>query len=265
MRVIKIFAAAVFILLLSGCQEFQGPAWSGDGAWVAYTVYSHAYGSLNASVYLANPDADDPAPKLLAEDAAFPQFTADGSELYFLAGRDKQGFYTKIMRVKPGKGEPEVALPGVRLTSMQLATRNGSPLLLLLAGRDSSPGSLVGAELWSPADNKRIELRALGDMSGPAISSNGRSIVYGMKPAEGHPILMAAEFAGGNESKAVFPTATLTEPDAASFVVIPFPSGDHFLFYGPGLKNVWVMSGKPGANKFVKYPLQFRGDLRCQL
>ncbi len=251
----RVFAAALVLVLLAGCQEIQGPVWSLDGQWVAYTVYARqAGGGFHPSVYVTNPDADDPTPRLLAYGAAFPQWTSDGTLLFYLAERDPQGYFTKIMRFHPGDEKPEVALAGVRLTSMQLAAGNNGPLMLLSMGRDSKPGSLVSAELWSALDNKRTNLRTLGEMYGPAISANGKMLVYGTKPVEGHAILMAAELNGG-EAKAVFPTATNTEPNASSFVVTPFPSSERFLFYGPGMANVWTMTGKPGAAKFARYPI----------
>ncbi|MEI6231685.1 MAG: tetratricopeptide repeat protein [Planctomycetota bacterium] len=252
----------VALLLLSACQEIQGPTWSSDGKWIAHTVYSHppknrdgSTGGLHTAIYLTAPDSEDSAPKFLADNAAFPHFATNSSQLFFLGARDTKGYYTKIMRLTLGNAVPEVALGGVRLTAMQLATGNNGPLLLLMQGQDPSPGASGTLELWSANDGKRTALTTLGDVTGPAISPNGKIIIYGSKPAEGHPILMAAEIGATTEAKAIFPTATQTEPGASSFIVHAFPAGDRFLFYGPGLKNVWTLSGKPGANKFVKFPI----------
>src|SRR5207244_776567 len=106
----------------------------------------------------------------------------------------------------------------------------------LLQGRDALPGSLVRAELWTPHDNKRTDLSTLGEMFGPAISFNGKMLVYGTKPADGHAILMATDI--GSQPVAVFPTEKFPEPDAAGFVVHAFPNSERFLFYGPGMNSV---------------------------
>ncbi len=254
MKAIHCFVAACLLIVLSGCQEIQGPVWSGDGQYIAHTVYARrGDGGFGTSVYLSSPDAEDPAPKLLADAAAFPQWISIGAQLYFLGARDAQGFYTKILFWKPGQEKPKVVLDGVRLTAMQLATGRGGPILLLSQGRDAQPGSPVRTELFSASDNKRTDLSPLGEMYGPALSFNGKMLVYGTKPAEGHAILMATDVDG--EPKAVFPTEATPEPGVAGFVVHAFPNTERFLFYGPGMNSVWVMSGRPGENKFVRHPI----------
>ena len=255
MNLIKSFAVAIVFLMLYGCQEFRGPAWSPDGQTIAYTLYTRKpAGGFETDLYIINPDAEDP-PRKLGEGAACPQWSADEPMLYFLGERDPTGFYTKIMRYKPGDEKPEVALTGVHLTGMQLAPASTGPIFLLWQGRDAQPGSPARAELWNAGENKRFELRNLGELYGPAISYNGKVLVYGTKPADGHAVLMGVELSGTNEPKAIFPTADSQEPDAASFVVHAFPGSEKFLFYGPGLTGVWAMQGRPGSAKFMKFPL----------
>jgi len=255
LNVFRLFLSAIALLLLAGCQEFRGPVWSPDGQAIAYTVYTrNAKGGVDTDVYLALPEGDDP-PKLIASGATMPQWSNEGSFFYFLGERDAQGFYTKIMKYKLGAEQPEVALGGVHLTSMQLAAASAGPLILLSQGRDAQPGSAVHAELWNAGENKRTDLRALGEMYGPALSYNGKVLVYGTKPADGHAVLMGYELAGGAEAKAIFPTPESQETDADGFVVHAFPNSERFLFYGPGLTGVWAMQGRPNAARFMKFAI----------
>lgn len=253
---------AVFcLLLLSGCQEFQGPVWSPDGQTVAFTLYARAAEnpanagvgpSFSTSVYTVGADDDPLSAKLLADGAAFPNFTPD-EMLYCLGERSAEGFYTKLLRWKLAHldEKPEVAVQNLRATALQMSMDRG-PVFMIFSGRNAQPGAPGKVELWHADSNKRTDLGALGTINGPALSYNSRLLCYGTRPADGHAVLMLSVLDSKDPPQAIFPTNEAPEPNVSSFVVHAFPESERFLFYGPGASFIWMTQGKPAAMKFSK-------------
>jgi hypothetical protein len=167
---------AVLLLVLAGCQEIQGPVWSPDGSYLAYTVYTRPTepgGRLDTSVYLLDPEDETAKPILLGRDAAYPRWAPEGTTVYFLAHRDKDGFYTALVayhaNLRAGAGALETVLqdPGLRLTGFQLSVDGVTGLLN--TAKEVRPGAPQTVEFWNARERKRTSLAQLGEVYSPAL------------------------------------------------------------------------------------------------
>ena len=244
---------ALLALLLTGCQELQGPTWSNDGRRIAYTLYTQGSAAyLDTSVYAIEADDDTAEAQLVAKNAAFPRWMPDNTTLYYAGDRDQAGFYTKIFKLaKVATGvEPQPVLSNLHLTGFQLAV-DGS-VGLLVSGREARPGSPGSVEVWNVATNKRTPLGTLGELYSPALLPDGSAIVYSQKPADSLPLLGVCDL-DGTQPRVLFPTEDQNDPTAATYVVHPFPDRQRVLFYAPGSNKIWTMRIDGTAIK--SYPL----------
>jgi tetratricopeptide (TPR) repeat protein len=251
-RLLPLIVTAACVCL-AGCQELRGPSWSEDGHRVIFTAYATgAGGRIESSVYVLDADDENSEPQLIAKNAAFPQWLPDGSGFFYLSDRDAQGFYTKVCKhvFKTQKPNPEALLQNLRATHLQMAV-SGTAGLLSFAS-EARPGAPVTIELWSAEDNKRVDLRKLGEMYSPALTPNGKTVAYAQKPAELLPLLLVHDLEGA-QPKAVFPTPEQNEPNASTYVIHAFPDNERFLFYAPGGANLWSI--RKDGSAVQKYPL----------
>ena len=269
------FAVVAALLLLSGCRELHGPVWSPDGQFIAYTTYSRVpglgAGHLETCVYLVDPDDDSSEAHLLARDAGFPHWVSDGPTLYYLAKRDKQGFYHAISMHRPGGRRPGegmhesvLEVPGLRLVDFQLSA-DGSRGLLGSA-QEARPGMPQTIEFWNARDKQRTPMPQLGEIYAPALAPNGRILAYAKRPPNEKPYVVILELDRPKlEEKAVFPTPEQDEPSASSYVIYPFPDNDRFLFYAPGGRRVWVVRRDGRGLKSYTLPPEQSSPLMVRL
>ncbi|MCZ7644733.1 MAG: hypothetical protein M5U26_05540 [Planctomycetota bacterium] len=247
------FAVLPFLVLLCGCQEFQGPVWSPDGEYIAYTTYERPQKSgepVDTAVYSVDVRVEDSEALLISRDAAFPRWVPDGPTLYFAGERNKQGFFASICRHRPGEAPPDAlqyvtVLDKLRLTGFQMAV-DGS-VALLAQGRSFKPGEPQKVELWYPAKNERVNLtqKGLGEVYSPALSPSGKILAFGAsdkRVLEGKPYVAALELDRPElKPEILFPTAQYGEPSATTYVVHAFPDSLRFFFYAPGSDAVWTV------------------------
>lgn len=261
----SLFLSLAALCLASGCRTVHGPRWSPDGHMVAYTVSRSApkkpVDQTTTDLYVLEPDSDPAEPLLIARNAGFPQWAADGSSLYYLGKKNKSGFYTAILRYVMGDeglagGASEVAFesPQLRLVGFQLDATGA--LALLCSARNIKPGSPQQVEFLRLADNKRTKLKQLGNVYSPVLTPDGLTLAYAQKKSSkpgSVPYVAILEF-GQDELKpeVVFPTDEYNEPGADTYVLHAFSDSDRFLFYAPGGKAVWTVRRN---GKLQRYPL----------
>jgi Tol biopolymer transport system component len=254
---------ALLLLGLTGCQELRGPVWSPDGTLIAYTTYSRPEKPtepLETGVYLADPDDATGTPTLLAENAAFPNWSMDGSALYLL-GHRRGAFYTSILCHRPGgrklgEGMLETVLQdnSFRLVGFQMSV-DGTAAILCSA-RTPKLGAPQTLEFMQMRERTRVSLNQLGEVYSPALSPNGRVLAYSQRPAEAEkrPFVAVLELDRKPlQQVPIFPTAEFDEPAASHYIIHFFPDSDQLLFYAPFGKSIWT--SRRDGKKLRSFPL----------
>jgi hypothetical protein len=247
--------APILLLFIAGCQELQGPAWSPDGRFLAFTSYALSEGEVRTSVWLLRTEEEIGEPIELARNAAFPRWSPDGAELCFLGERNAHGFFTAFLNcsVKNFKADrpPEALLrdPALKLAALQVASEGR--LALLGSAREVRPGAPLTLELFNLRDRSRSPLPELGEVCSPVF--RGSHLCFSTPASAGAKSSIQTVDLDKKpyQPAKLFPLEDLDEPGARFYVLHAAPNGSLLLFYAPEGKQVWILDQENQPKRFA--------------
>lgn len=218
--------------LVNGPHEDFGPAWSPDGAWLAFHSHrtpapamSYAGGGATDDIWL-RPAAGGAEVRLSRNagiEVSQPHWSADGFELVFIAADPAAGRYRPItIEIDPESGLPvaqrELAVPGIDGNVVAATYSRVGPELAL---EERTPEG--GSRLWlvdGMTLEKRLlaEYRVLPELSGLDFTPDGEFVLYTALAGEHHQLFRV-------RTDGSAPPERLTNVDSELYVPRVSPDG----------------------------------------